>query len=600
MGWSKIVTIVLISVVCLEVRVVLSQDNPAVKWWSPSRNTFPVVEGQAWAAEVQNFYDRFPERAQKTLDPNVWNISHSSAGLYLKFQSDANEVIVRYVVQNKGTFAMSHMPATGVSGIDLYGLDHNGGWQWAPGSFSFGDTIEYRFSNLEADHNFPGRKCEYRLYLPLYNSVRWMEIGVAQDKSFIAMPLSLEKPIVVYGTSIAQGACATRPGLAWTALLNRSLDRPVINLGFSGSGKLERSVIDLMTEVEAKVFVLDCLPNLTSGAGFSEGAVDKRITDAVRQLQKVKPHIPVLLAEHSGGHKGSIMDTARLNEYEKVNKVVRRVYKKLKAEVGANVYLLSNQEIGFDINATVDGIHPNDVGMIQYAKAYEKAIRTITRETVGSYSTTIPVLQSRDGYYDWRSRHAEILSLNKAAPPRTIILANSIIHYWGGKPTPPLMRGENSWNKYLEPSGVRNLGFGWDKIENVLWRIHHDELDGYAANHVVVMIGTNNLTTCNDQEITEGLKVLVEAVKVRQPQAKILLSGILPRRDMEQRVVLLNKRIAALSEQSKVRYIDPGKVLLNSKGRIDESLFGDGLHPNEAGYEKLGAQLQIYLSKTNE
>jgi lysophospholipase L1-like esterase len=125
-------------------------------------------------------------------------------------------------------------------------------------------------------------------------------------------------------------------------------------------------------------------------------------------------------------------------------------------------------------------------------------------------------------------------------------------------------------------------------------------LDGYAANHVVVMIGTNNLTTCNDQEITEGLKVLVESVKVRQPQAKILLSGILPRRDMEQRIVLLNKRIAALSEQSKVRYIDPGKVLLNSKGRIDESLFGDGLHPNEAGYEKLGAQLQVYLAKTNE
>jgi lysophospholipase L1-like esterase len=594
---AKIAIVLFLCLLCLRAPVVLSQARPAIQWWDPSKNTSPVVEGQAWPTEVQDFYDRFPERAQKTLNPDVWNISHSSAGLYVKFQSDANEITVRYVVQNKGSFAMSHMPATGVSGIDLYALDHDGSWQWAPGSFSFGDTIVYRFSNLEADHNFPGRKCEFRLYLPLYNAVHWMEIGVAQDKSFIPMPLSLEKPIVVYGTSIAQGACATRPGLAWTALLNRSLDRPVINLGFSGSGKLERSVIDLMTEVDAKVYVLDCLPNLTAGAGFSDDEVDKRITDAVRQLQKVRPHIPVLLAEHSGGNKGSIMDTARLSEFEKINKVVRRVYKKLKAEAGNNVYLLSNQEIGFDINATVDGIHPNDVGMIQYAAAYERAIRTITRETVGPYSTTIPVLQSRDGYYDWRGRHAEMLSLNKAAAPEAVMLANSIIHYWGGKPVPPLMRGENSWNRYLEPSGVQNLGFGWDKIENVLWRIYHDELDGYAANHVVVMIGTNNLTTCDDQEITEGLKAVVEAVKVRQPRAKILLSGILPRRDMEERIVLLNKRIATLAQQQKVHYVDPGKVLLNSKGRIDESLFGDGLHPNETGYERLGVELQRYLTK---
>jgi lysophospholipase L1-like esterase len=594
---NKIAIVFFLSIPCLKVPVVWSQSKPAIQWWDPSKNTFPVIEGQAWPTEVKNFYDRFPERAQKTLNPNVWNISHSSAGLYVKFQSDANEITVRYVVQNKGTFAMSHMPATGVSGIDLYALDHDGSWQWAPGSFSFSDTIVYHFSNLEADHNFPGRRCEYRLYLPLYNAVDWMEIGVAQGKTFIPMPLSVEKPIVVYGTSIAQGACATRPGLAWTALLNRSLDRPVINLGFSGSGKLEGSVIDLMTEVEAKVYVLDCLPNLTAGAGFSEDEVDKRLTDAVRRLRKVKPHIPVLLAEHSGGSKGSIMDTARLNEYERVNKVVRRVYKKLRAEADSNVYLLSNREIGFDINATVDGIHPNDVGMIRYATAYERVLRTITHEMVGRYSTTIPAQQSRDGYYDWRSRHEEILSLNKGAAPEAVIVANSIIHYWGGKPTPPLKRGENSWNRYLEPSGVRNLGFGWDKIENALWRIHHDELDGYAAKHVIVMIGTNNLTTCDDREIAEGLRAIVEAVKVRQPRTKILLSGILPRRDMEERIVSLNKRIATVSGELKVHYIDPGKVLLNNKGRIDESLFGDGLHPNEAGYEKLGMRLQQYLTK---
>ena len=90
------------------------------------------------------------------------------------------------------------------------------------------------------------------------------------------MPLSMEKPVVVYGTSIAQGACATRPGLAWTAILERKLDRPLINLGFSGSGQLEKSVIDLMAEIDAKLYILDCLPNLTSGAGFTDDEVEKR------------------------------------------------------------------------------------------------------------------------------------------------------------------------------------------------------------------------------------------------------------------------------------------------------------------------------------
>jgi len=134
------------------------------KWWNPAVNSFPVLEGQAWPKEVKSPYDRFPGRAQQTLNPNVWNISHSSAGLYLKFKTDAADIVVRYVVQNKGSFAMSHMPATGVSGIDLYAIDHNGNWTWAPGKFSFGDTIEYRFSNIAVDHEFPGRDCEYRLF----------------------------------------------------------------------------------------------------------------------------------------------------------------------------------------------------------------------------------------------------------------------------------------------------------------------------------------------------------------------------------------------------------------------------------------------------
>jgi lysophospholipase L1-like esterase len=174
-------------------------------------------------------------------------------------------------------------------------------------------------------------------------------------------------------------------------------------------------------------------------------------------------------------------------------------------------------------------------------------------------------------------------------------MANSIIHYWGGEPKGPFSRGEDSWNQWLEPLGVRNMGFGWDKIENVLWRVYHDELDGFTARHVVLMIGTNNLSGNSDEEIIAGLKLLVQAVAQRQPSAKILLSGLLPRRNMEARVEQLNRAIEQLATQTGAVFINTGKLLLNDKGKVEESLFGDGLHPNAAGYQKIAPALSAFL-----
>ncbi|MEO6229544.1 MAG: SGNH/GDSL hydrolase family protein [Ferruginibacter sp.] len=568
-----------------------SQTANTYKWWNPATSAFPVIEGQAWPGEVKDKYDRFPARAEKTLNPNVWNLSHSSAGLNIHFFTNASDIIIKYVVQNKGRFAMNHMPATGVSGIDLYAIDHNGKWVWAQGKFNFDDTIEYHFSNLEVDHVFAGRDCEFRLFLPLYNKVEWLQLGVPADKNFTPLPLSAEKPVVVYGTSIAQGACATRPGLAWTAMLERKSGMPLINLGFSGSGQLEASVISLMNEIDAKLYVLDCLPNLTSGAGFSDDEVAKRIRASVNLLQQKHPSTPILLVEHSSGNTLSIIDTAKHNEYEKVNNVLRNVFSELKNEGIKNIYLLGNKDIDLDIDATVDGLHPNDIGMMKYADAYEKKIRAILQEPTGNISTNIPVTQSRDGYYVWRERHAEILKLNKTNPPKSVILGNSIIHYWSGEPKAPLARGAEAWNKYLEPLNVRNLGFGWDKIENVLWRVYHGELDGFDAKNIVLKIGTNNLGENNDEDIITGLRNLVTQIKLRQPTARVLLSGIFPRRSMETRIATLNNAIKKIAAEQNVQFINPGTVLLNATGKIEESFFGDGLHPNAAGYNKLGASL---------
>src|SRR5690606_298630 len=125
----------------------------------------------------------------------------------------------------------------------------------------------------------------------------WLEIGVSKQASFTALPARTEKPVVVYGTSIAQGGCASRPGMAWTAILERQLGVPMVNLGFSGNGRMEEEVVNLVAEINARVFVLDCLPNL---GGVEPAEVEKRIVHAVRYLRKKHPGTPIVLAEHSG------------------------------------------------------------------------------------------------------------------------------------------------------------------------------------------------------------------------------------------------------------------------------------------------------------
>ena len=142
---------------------------------------------------------------------------------------------------------------------------------------------------------------------------------------------------------------------------------------------------------------------------------------------------------------------------------------------------------------------------------------------------------------------------------------------------------------------VRNFGFGWDRVENVLWRVYHDELDGFNAEQILIMLGTNNFHLNTDEEIIAGLELFIKAIKIRQPNAKIVLMGIYPRRDQEARVYELNLLIAQLAGMLNINYADFGNVLLNEDGKIEESFFSDGLHPNVAGYSLLGPKIRQYL-----
>ena len=575
----------------LHVTVGYSQESNYV-WWNPAKNPLPSIEGQAWK-DVKNPYDRLPARAEKLVRQDVWDLSQNSAGLMLRFKSNSDQIMVRYKVS--GEQAMPHMPATGVSGVDLYAVGTDGKWLWCAGKYSMGDTIEYRFKGLAPNDTYHQKGREYHLYFPLYNNVQWMEVGVPKGTLFNPLPARKEKPIVVYGTSIAQGGCASRPGMAWPAIVGRKLDRPLINLGFSGNGRLEKEVISYIEEIDAKMFVLDCLPNLDASDAAKSEQVKNLVIQSVKQLRQKNLSTPILLVEHCGFSDEAINPSHKLI-YTAINQAQREAFEQLKSEGQNNLYLLSKEEIGLSMDATVDGIHPNDLGMQQYANAYEKVMRTILSEPLGAQTTTQPSIQNRDAnVYDWDNRHQEILTLNKIKPPRIVFLGNSITHFWGGEPKTSIVNGLDSWNQFMEPLGVRNFGYGWDRIENVLWRVYHDELSGYEAAQVVILIGTNNISFNSNAEIIEGLQFLIQAIKVRQPKADILLMGIYPRRKVEEKISELNQGLVKVSGLMNVRYLDPGKVLLDANGKINETFFIDGLHPNAEGYKRLAQVITPYL-----
>ena len=556
-----------------------------IKWYNPMEAGFPVIQNQAWVGEErENPYNRFPLRAKDNVRKAVWSLSHHSAGECIVFTTNAKEIRVRYVVA--GGKYMNHMPATGVSGVDLYTKSRNGDELWAAAShYSMGDTVKYTFGgntrSLDFDNN-QKHAHSYTLFLPLYNEVKWMEIGVPEGAEFRFEQLRAEHPIVVYGTSIVHGACASRPGMAWTNIVHRRLDRPVVNLGFSGNALFERGVIDLLGEIDAKAYVIDALPN-SHMIKPAEVLIDT-IVKAVTRLRELHPATPILLADHLGYPHSSTYKFWK-GEENYSNETLQLAYDKLLADGVNEVYIIKNKDYGMAQDATVEGVHPTDYGMVLYANAYEKKLREMINEPVGECKTTIPVQQSRDSY-NWMERHNNIIKEGSAAKHfKRVVIGNSIMHQWGGIDSFPIKRGEKVWKKHMK--GTFNMGCGWDRIENVLWRVYHDELDGFTADNIYMMIGTNNIGYASEQEILAGMEHLVAAIRARRPEAKLTLIGIFPRANKEEYVRRLNVGIAAVARKMGVEFRDPGKNMLLEDGKIDASLFVDGLHPNNEGYSKV-------------
>lgn len=554
------------------------------RWMDPMQAGFPVVQGQGWNDELGGTYGRLPGRVRDGVRPALWGLSAHSAGLALHFVTNSPSVQVRYTVS--APTAMEHMPATGVSGADLYSVDPDGTWRYLSRAFAWrGDTVSYAFRPVAGDR-YAELGWEYRLYLPLYARVGKLEIGVDSSARFAWIPQRTERPVVAYGTSILQGGCASRPGMAWTNILSRRLDRTVMNFGFSGNGQMDPELLALIGEIPARIYLVDCLPNLEYA---DDSLFRRKYIDGIRLL-RLKSDAPILLVEHAGGTQ-NFANAAAAHK----NRLLRECYEQLRTAGVRELYYLDADEIALPADGTVDGIHPTDLGMQFIAEAYERKIRDILREPTGTGSTTRAAVQRREAAgYDWYARHDDILERNRLSPPRVAMIGNSITHYWGGTGGKYPENGRGAWEKTMAPAGFRNMGCGNDRIENMLWRIYHGELDGYAAERVVLLAGVNNLLKGDsDRLIVDGILRLAEAVRDRQPEASIEVIGLLPCNGQQERIAGLNAQLdEALRAQGIASFRDVGAPLLQKRtGRIEAGLFLDGLHPNEKGYRKIAGTI---------
>ncbi len=150
-----------------------------------------------------------------------------------------------------------------------------------------------------------------------------------------------------------------------------------MNLGFSGNGRLEAPLLELIAGTPAKAIILDCLPNLAITDERSEQQLDSLIYQAVLTIRNKQSETSIILTEHSSGYDPHILNANNNRSFRQSTEVLRQTMRRLKKEGIAHIYLLTNEEIGLDINATVDYVHPNDWGMLRIAEAYKKLLKNL-------------------------------------------------------------------------------------------------------------------------------------------------------------------------------------------------------------------------------
>ena len=343
-------------------------------WHDASEGGFHIF-GQGWPQLSQKKFQRLPITEKSKLN-NValWNASQLSAGLYVRFRTDATSISVRFTLTKQ---AVQHynISSFGQSGVDLYARSDDGKtfhWLGNHLNYGFGTPATANFRNIVPQNMEGNKECEYMLYMPNFNGVSKLEVGVNEGASFqyIEVPED-DEPIVVYGSSAVQGSSASRPGNSWANMLGRELDAQIVNMGFADNAKLDEGIFKVMADLKPRVFIIDAMPDMKTMPQL----IKERVVAGVKILQAMTNR-PVLLVE-SPGAPDRLIRPGQDELHTKANEQVREAYDQLTQDGYTNLFYMTQEELGLNEEDFLDGINPSDLGMKHYAAAYAKKLAYI-------------------------------------------------------------------------------------------------------------------------------------------------------------------------------------------------------------------------------
>ncbi|MFV0337438.1 MAG: SGNH/GDSL hydrolase family protein [Chthoniobacterales bacterium] len=343
-----------------------SQEN--LVWVDAFDRRF-ALRGLAWLGENrrQKSFRRLPDRAADRLSEGVQNLSYCPSSAFLSFKTDASRIVSRITLDS--CRPMLHMPLTGNAGGELYFKNEN---LWQPVATAVPQAGEL-ITIAELISNLPKKEREYRFYLPLYSHLAKVELAFDRAAKLAPLPAAKNtRRLFFYGTSITQGGCANTAGSDFVSIVGRNLDAEVINFGFSGNGRGEPEVAELIREIDAEIFILDHAGNC-GGRNFP-----KTLPKFIKILREKHPVTPIVIA--------SCPPTDRLlwgSEEREVRDGLRdtciETYVRLKKRGDKNLYFIDGDGLlppGIS-GAYVDGVHPTSYGFKLMADGFTAHLAAI-------------------------------------------------------------------------------------------------------------------------------------------------------------------------------------------------------------------------------
>ncbi|TDU81350.1 lysophospholipase L1-like esterase [Prosthecobacter fusiformis] len=428
-------------------------------------------------------------------------------------------------------------------------------------------------------------------YLPIYQREKLEGKVTAWD--YVEDDPKLPRVLLI-GDSISRGyTLATRKALAGTANLHRAPE----NCGPTTNGLKKLSIWLGQGKWDIIHFNFGIHDRKTPLADY-----EQRLDAIATQLKATGA--TVIWASTTPVAEGGMKDATNADIIAR-NEVAARVMQKHGISIN-DLYTWIQPDLTTLQNPK--DVHFSNAG---YTRMAEKVAGSITKiiPTLTTVNTAIiPVGKLEKDGYEWEQRHAEVMEIKDSINPEIILIGDSITHFWGGQPSGDKKgtRGTESWHTLFSDRRVLNLGFGWDRTQNVLKRIQLGELDGLTPKTIIIHIGTNNTSkTVNARnntpaEIAEGITLIIEKAQTKCPGAKIILMAIFPRGKSatEPRRALLkdiNQRLAPLGSKPGVTFLDITEKWLEPDGTLSKDIMPDGVHPSQKGYAIWAEALKAHL-----